>query len=49
LSRHFFGRYAEFGNKTFERNNDKEPFFVMENGKALMRNYFIYSLKRIPK
>ena len=22
---------------------------VMEDGKALMRNYFIYSLKRIPK
>jgi hypothetical protein len=29
------------------RNNDKEPFFVMENGKALTRHYFIYSLKRI--
>jgi hypothetical protein len=23
-------RYVEFRNKTFERNNDKEPFFVME-------------------
>ena len=40
-------RYVEFRNKTFERNNDKEPFFVMENGKALTRHYFIYSLKRI--
>ena len=40
-------RYVEFRNITFERNNDKEPFFVMENGKALTRHYFIYSLKRI--
>ena len=40
-------RYVEFQEKTFERNNDKESFFVMENGKALTRNYFIYSLKRI--
>jgi hypothetical protein len=40
-------RYVEFRNKTFERNNDKEPFFVMEIGRALTRDYFIYSLKRI--
>jgi hypothetical protein len=29
------------------RSKPKEPFFVMENGKALTRHYFIYSLKRI--
>ena len=40
-------RYVEFRNITFERDNDKEPFFVMENGKTSTRNYFIYSLKRI--
>ena len=40
-------RYVEFRNKTFERNNDKEPFFVMEIGRALTKDYFIYSLKRI--
>ena len=40
-------QYVEFRNKTSERNNDKEPFFVKENGKALARNYFIHSLKMI--
>ncbi|CAC5406433.1 unnamed protein product [Mytilus coruscus] len=39
-------RYMEFRNRKFKDSKTQDAFFVMENRKALTRNYFISSLKR---
>ncbi|CAC5380327.1 unnamed protein product [Mytilus coruscus] len=40
-------RYMEFRNRKFKDSKTQDAFFVMENRKALTRNYFISSLKKI--
>ncbi|CAC5403162.1 unnamed protein product [Mytilus coruscus] len=40
-------RYMEFRNRKFKDIKTQDAFFVMENRKALTRNYFISSLKKI--
>lgn len=40
-------RYLTLRNSIFKCSNQKDPFFIMDNGKALTRFYFINTLKKI--